>query len=421
MFRPRALQAPPGARERAYALLARAPFHWRQAAIALAFILVGAGLYALIDAFSGAPETPTPLSGERAAAGPWRARHAVPLVFVSAVETTGARRVADTLTAALHGKLRDAFARFDEINVVAEPPPRLTARARSGAEDVTARGFEFATSAEEHQDGSVSLTFRLIDAADGALVWTRTFTRQRFAVGSSILEDAIVREVSATAAQPYGIIAAWERGKLAAAGNIDRRYACLLEAFDYWRHYQPLQHARARDCLERALQGDPGFALGHATLAPLYLDEYRNGFNLRPGDAPALDRALQAARRAVELKPGSARASQALLDTHFIRRDYKLALEAGEWAVTLNPYDPDILADYGARLLAFGQVDQGVELLNEASTLLLVRPAWHDFYLFLGAYLRNDHAGAARYASLIGRRPAPRETACGSRTSGPPG
>ena len=32
-----------------------------------------------------------------------------------------------------------------------------------------------------------------------------------------------------------------------------------------------------------------------------------------------------------------------------LRGDYALALEAGERAVTLNPYDPDILACYGAR------------------------------------------------------------------------
>jgi len=131
------------------------------------------------------------------------------------------------------------------------------------------------------------------------------------------------------------------------------------------------------------------------------LEEYRSGVNARSDDAPPLPRALQAARRAVELKPGSARAHQALADVQFARGDYPLAIEAGERAVALNPYDPNVLADFGGMLVSLGEQERGARLIREAAGALAVRPAWHDFLLFLTAYLAGDSAGAARYAALI--------------------
>jgi hypothetical protein len=40
-------------------------------------------------------------------------------------------------------------------------------------------------------------------------------------------------------------------------------------------------------------------------------------------------------------------------------------------------------------------------LLNRAADEGAVRPSWHHFYLFLGAYLTNDLENAMRHASQI--------------------
>ena len=96
-----------------------------------------------------------------------------------------------------------------------------------------------------------------------------------------------------------------------------------------------------RDCLERATAADPSFALGYAALAEILLQEHRRGLNRRRATRRRSIARCVAARRAVELRPGSARAHQALMDVHFLRGDHALAIEAGETAVTLNPYDPE--------------------------------------------------------------------------------
>jgi tetratricopeptide (TPR) repeat protein len=89
------------------------------------------------------------------------------------------------------------------------------------------------------------------------------------------------------------------------------------------------------------------------------------------------------------------------MDAYFSRGEYALALEAGERAAALNPYSPNILALYGARLISLGEQEKGARLIKEAAELIVVRPAWMDFYLFLAAYLADDRAGAASYSAQI--------------------
>lgn len=366
---------------------------WGSLAAGAALVALGAGAYGGLDVwfdFNTPNPHPAPLlvMQSRAATG-WRAP-SYPVVFIGAFQSVGRNGASKPPTDTLRGKLRDALARFDEVQVVSGAPP---ADAPTLDPESVSR-YALTASLESDDAGVASLRVRLTDVADGQVAYAHTFRVPHEG------EDAIVREVSAALAQPYGIIQAHERAKDFRAGG-ETQYRCLIEAYDYWRNYDPQQHARARDCLERMTETSPGFALGYAALAPIILEEYRAGVNARAGDPPALQRALQAARRAVELRPGSARAHQALADVQFARGDYPLAIEAGERAVTLNPYDPNVLAGYGGMLVSLGEQERGARLIKEAARALVVRPAWHDFLLFLTAYLADDTAGAARYAAQI--------------------
>ena len=84
-----------------------------------------------------------------------------------------------------------------------------------------------------------------------------------------------------------------------------------------------------------------------------------------PSDATALDRALKAARRGVELKPQSAFGYHILFVVLFFRGENEAASAAAEKAIALNPYDVSMRADYGGRLIFAGQLDKGMEILRE--------------------------------------------------------
>lgn len=375
------------------------PAHWWRRSAAAALVLLGASIYAGLD-FWFDFNTPNPAKTVALTlAAPVNAAPAIrppsyPVVAVGAFEATG-NDVSKSAADVLRARLRDALARFDEIQVVS-PPLTETGASVSVSENAAVRyGL---TANLEAQDGTIMLNVRLTDAADGRVVYAHTFGRLRHEADPIPGQDALVREISIALARPYGIIESYERARDTVA---DESYRCLIMARDYWRTYDPHRHWHARECLERSVAIVPDFALGQAALASIVLEEYRSGVNLRIGDAPPLRRAMQAARRAVELKPTSARAYQALANVHFARGDYPLAIEAGERAVMLNPYDPEILADYGGILVALGEQDRGVRMIQEAAGALAARPDRHDFLLFLTAYLVGDHVGAARYAALM--------------------
>jgi tetratricopeptide (TPR) repeat protein len=216
-----------------------------------------------------------------------------------------------------------------------------------------------------------------------------------------------VKQLAATLAQPFGVIRVHERAKHLAGSGRDPRYRCMLEASESFRSFDPAQHARAQSCLELLTARDPSFAMGFAYLAAVLMRGYQYGTDAAAADPAVLDRALHAARHAVELSPESARAYQMLFTVLFARQQTAAAFAAGDRALALNPYDMTILSDYGGRLIASGEIDRGMEAMSRAAEEGAVRPSWYQFYLFLGTYLRNDLAAAANHASLIARETYP--------------
>ncbi|QIB34403.1 tetratricopeptide repeat protein [Ancylobacter pratisalsi] len=302
---------------------------------------------------------------------------------------------------AIEVRVRDALARFDMLDVLASPEARPAVSCGAGGVSPHS-AFALGGLVENHEDGSLSVLLRLSDLCDGTIVWSREFDSLKPGQDPSATEVSLVRDIMAAIAEPYGVIQARARARVTASGGPEKAgpYGCVLEAYSYWRSYLPADHERARQCLEGIVATDSTFALGYALLAELHLDEIRNGVEARPGP-PALSRALAAAEQAVELAPTSAYARRVLMDVHFFRGERSAAISSGETAVTLNPYDVDVLADFAGRLIALGELDRGEAMLATASAAAPGMPPWVDFHRVIAAYLRGDAPGAAAAADQL--------------------
>jgi tetratricopeptide (TPR) repeat protein len=320
----------------------------------------------------------------------------MPVLLVEPFETIGVPGPRSLSAASLHAMLSDAFARFDLINIVWEAAAGSHARAAAGARI----DYRMAGSAEYREDGAVCLRFRLIDAADGNVVWTRQSEIAAFDEASDA-QERIVRELGTALVQPFGVIFTQGRAKSLGAGAGDPRYRCVLEAAESFRSFNSAQHSRARAGLERLTVLDPSFGVGFTYLAALYVREYLYGLDPHAADLPPLERALRAARRGVELDPESARAYEMLSLTLFVRRDLPAAFAAGDKALERNKYDMRAVGGYGQRLIAIGKIDKGMDMLMRAGDEAGVRPAVDQFFLFLGSYLRGDNAAAAFHSGQL--------------------
>jgi Flp pilus assembly protein TadD len=95
-------------------------------------------------------------------------------------------------------------------------------------------------------------------------------------------------------------------------------------------------------------------------------EEFKHGFNVRPD---SLDRALDAARRAVAIAPSNHLAYHVLAQALFFRRELDAFRAAAEKAVALNPMDGCTMAFMGILMAYAGDWDHGCTLAERAMQL----------------------------------------------------
>ncbi len=358
---------------------------WRRAAVVAGIAAVAVGIVVTAILLRGGGTSVT----EHTASMVLPPGNGMPVMLVETLETTGTppSNPPGPSPVVLSERIRDAFSRFDTINIVVEPK-------HSSNNDYRLIG------SIDYRDDQASFRFRLLDSSDSNIVWSQTFDNDS-AKGEKAVTDEIVTALATALLQSYGVIRSRDRARQISSSEGDPRYRCILLAADALRSQQPAEYEAARSCLERLTALDPSFAVGFSFLTVVYTREHQLGYTARPGDSPPLDRALRAARRAVELNPASSRAHVVLMVALFARGDVAEAFAAGDKALALNPYDMLTFAEYGGRLVLSDEVARGMTMLRRAAQFQPILPSWHHFYLFLGHYLAGDLHEASYQASQI--------------------
>ena len=372
--------------------------------VAIVALIVIAAVVALSQRRTPAPNVATAPSGAtQTTAAALPPGNGLPVLMMPPFAVSGAPGPRSIAASSLQETLSNAFTHFDLVNVQLESA--ADHQAAAGNETPPARDanadYRFSGFVEYADDGAARLLFRLIDLADGSIVWSRVIDRVLGGDDKAAAEERIVRELAGILLQPFGVIYAYQRAKILNGTLTDPRYRCLVDVIDSFRSFEPVQQERGRDCLEQLTARDAGFALGFSYLAAVDLREYLYDFGQRPGDAPPLERGLTAARRGVELNPESSRAYEMVFVIQFARRELTAAFDAAAKAIALNRYDMRLLGAYGARLIANGDIDKGLATLRQAGNDGTVRPPFEEFFLFLGEYMRGDVSSATFHADQI--------------------
>jgi hypothetical protein len=322
----------------------------------------------------------------------------MPTFQIDAIQVIGTKPQSAVSAERLYAKVRDAFTRFDTINVAS----RSAVAGADGGGSAADRRFDYRLSGTiEYGRNSTNAWFTLTSGADGKVVWSRTFEHVQPPGVSGATEDDIVISLTNSLLQSYGVIRARDRARHLSSADGDPRYRCVLTAADAIRTADRQVHDQARACLEHLTVLDPGFAVGFTFLGLIYNREFQHGYGAKAGDPPALDRALKAVRKSISILPESSRGYLALMVVQSNRRDTVAALAAGERSLELNKYDMLALGEYGGRLVLAGQVDKGMALLRQAGANGAVRPSWHLIYIFIGAYVSGSMAEAESAANDI--------------------
>ena len=243
--------------------------------------------------------------------------------------------------------------------------------------------------------GRVRITVQLVDGVSCVQLWGDRYDREMGDIFD--LQDELTRRIAVTLGvklQDVSLERAMAKGPL----ELDS-YDCVLRARRYTSALSAAMHAEARDLLERAVQLDPLSSDAHALLANVYLAEHRFEMNPRPDP---IGRALTHALRATELDPRNAYARCWLAIVHFFRGENEKFETESRLALSLNPNDPETLADIGHYLAFMGEFERGVELSRRAQELNPLHPGWYYFSFARRDFNRKAYEDAIRSVEKIG-------------------
>ena len=148
---------------------------------------------------------------------------------------------------------------------------------------------------------TLRLSTQLLNVSNGQQVWGQTFDREFDALSILQTQDDLTDHVVASVADPYGaLMRDLSRAVALKTPGQMTPYETILRHFIYRQRIGAEDHLETRAALERGVELAPGNADVWASLAAIYAEEYKHDFNPRPDP---LGRALEAARRAVDLLP----------------------------------------------------------------------------------------------------------------------
>lgn len=237
--------------------------------------------------------------------------------------------------------------------------------------------------AERH----MRINVQLIDTSDDRHIWAH-----RMDISSEELaqaQDHIVQKIIAMLAVRLD---AAERERVLAKGSaVATAYECYLRGASCYSHESLEQLAVCRNLFEEATRLDPTFARAWGYLAYTTMRAVAQGwFAASAGDA-----ALTFAKRAVQLDSFDYYNHWDLAFVLWNLRKMDQALSEYQRAVSLNPNDADLLAEFAETLAYRGEPLEAIRELERAKEINPFFPDWYRWNLGWALY------SAHRYESSL--------------------
>jgi adenylate cyclase len=222
------------------------------------------------------------------------------------------------------------------------------------------------------------IAIRVVDTELGTQLWTSSFDEDLGAGSRLVVQERIARSVAVIVSSPYGPVYKHEADRVAekAADQLDP-YECLLRFYSYASTFDAATHDDSVRCMQRAVLSEPRYAQAWSALAVLYLHEHSFGYSPQPDRGAALDRALEAARRALDIDGNDRVAAVAMAGIRLSSGDTEGFRRAIERALAITPVLPPIVAQVGYLRVLAGDGEQGLALVDQAIPETAYVPGWY--------------------------------------------
>jgi adenylate cyclase len=204
----------------------------------------------------------------------------------------------------------------------------------------------------------IRINVQLIDAESGNHVWGEKFDRAAEEI--FLVQDQVVQTITSTLSGRLQASDS-ERSRRKPPSNL-AAYECVLKC-NALSWDDPREAAEAKRFAEMAIRLDPHYGIAHALLAVLTYSPWDDGPR---GSAAALDEAYALATRAVELDARESSCHAILAHMCTYRRSFERALQYARRAVEINPSNQWSVADLGCILSSAGESEEALSWLQKA-------------------------------------------------------
>lgn len=342
-----------------------------------------------------------------------RGETAAPAITRPTPATTGARgpavavlRLADLTGSADYGyfaaglseEISTALSRFPGIRVIS---PNATPYFDEADEDLARiddLGVRYLLRGSVRRDDAhARISVQLLETSTGSQIWGESYDVELAPSELFATQERIARRVASTIGDTTGVLAGLGQTEARRRGTHSlEAYDCVLLAQSYFKVHTAETHARARECLERAVEIDPDYAEAWAHLAYVYREEFRHGYD--PGPDP-LGRALAAAKRAIALDGFSSMAHYSLSVVLIDQHQFESAVAAAERALALNPNDSLLASALSIYLAHAGRWERALDLTREVEKLNPLHNSWIHLTRSMDHYRKGEFEQALSEAS----------------------
>jgi TolB-like protein len=325
-----------------------------------------------------------------------------PRIMVENIEQDGDAAIVQTIGRTLTRQLISALTRFTELFVYGFDTTDAVRRADK-AKDLEV-DYVLMGSVTVSHDG-FHAEFLMKRAEDGRFVWAKSLDRPLSEAPDpsrviSLCAD-IAGDVARVVALRDGILDSQARDSADDAPEHFAGYQKLLDFQEYWRSLDPSLFEPLRADLEATVAGDPRFATACACLSMLYSNAARYGYDVRGSCADPMKRAMELAVRAIHLAPGSSRAYHARAVAEWFSGMPSESIATLQHARSLNPNDPELMAELGFRHAMRMEWESAAPLIEEAYIRNPLQTGQYRMGLFFHHFVEGRYEQALHEAGAI--------------------
>lgn len=221
---------------------------------------------------------------------------------------------------------------------------------------------------------SLRIAVELLDTTTNAALWN-----DRFDINIADFHD-IHEEISAAVAFRLAVQIDLDQERHESRAPIDMRaYGMCLRGQQLLQGFTKEGNAHARQLFKAAVDLAPDYGRAYSGISRTHNYDWR--YSWSPSADVSLELAVEFAQSAIQYNRQEARGYAELGFAKLYQKRHNESLAEYGRALSLNPNDADIMAEFADALVYCGQADRSIKMLEKAMRLNPLYPDWYLWYL----------------------------------------